>query len=678
MSRIVPLALAALVAAAACARQRAAAPPPAAPAPAPSARTAPPAPPPAPATATAAEPSSEPTVRSRAQVGRDQELAKTAEAVIDTYQNRLFGFGGALTHDGKRIVFGSNRDGSPQLYVGEVRDPAREPLALTRGPERVVGAALSRDGKAVFFTRDRGADEYTRIYRLDLSTGNASELTPDPGIRHDQPVLPLRRPDLLVYSTRTVKSPATTVVVQPATGGPARKVYEDPAPTFVVDASPDGGRALLLRMRSASDLTLLELDLAKGSARRLHPTEGKKEALFAAAYSADGKTIYLSTDLGGERTALLGLDARSGKVRARWTPDPATAMVDALVVSPKGDLVAARVNAGNRNELRLLDARTLAARPRTKLPLGSLDVGEFTSDGKLLAVSLSTPDQPGEPYAVDARTGAARMLRDDTRRGTTTPVDVVLTEVPAFDGKPIPIHAYLPKDRGNGILPVIAWFHGGPSGSSEIRWSMWSQFFLARGFAWVEPNIRGSTGFGRAWEMADNREKRGDVLKDMESVNRWIRAQPWTDQKRIVLFGGSYGGWIVLMGLTRQPDLWNVGVDLVGVADLATLLASTDQAIRAVFVDEFGDLERDRELLAAWSPLQDADRIRAPLFVYQGANDPRVLRSESDAIVKALRRNGRPVEYMIAADEGHSLDRRENQIEFFARSARFLEEHLSY
>jgi prolyl oligopeptidase PreP (S9A serine peptidase family) len=162
----------------------------------------------------------------------------------------------------------------------------------------------------------------------------------------------------------------------------------------------------------------------------------------------------------------------------------------------------------------------------------------------------------------------------------------------------------------------------------------------------------------------------------VETVNRWIRAQPWADADRIVLFGGSYGGWIVLMGLTRQQPLWKVGVDLVGVADLATLLASTDQVIRAVFVDEFGDLETDRELLAEWSPLKDAGRITAPLFVYQGENDPRVRRSESDSIVKAVRRNGRPVEYMIAKDEGHSLDRRENQIEFFSRTARFLEEHL--
>jgi dipeptidyl aminopeptidase/acylaminoacyl peptidase len=464
--------------------------------------------------------------------------------------------------------------------------------------------------------------------------------------------------------------------VQPIAGGPPRKVREEQAPAFLADAAPDASRALLLRVRSASEGALFELDLASGAARRLHPAEGRKEAIAAARYSADGTTVFLTTDQGGETTALLAVDAATGKVRARWSPDPASATVDALEPSPRGDLLAVRVNAGNRNELRLLDAGTLAERGRPALPLGVFDLGEFAPDGLSLVVSLSTPDRPGEPFAVDVRTGAARALRDDPRPGVRTAADVLLASPSAFDGSPIPIHAYLPKDRAARRLPVVAWFHGGPSASSQVRWSRWAQFFLSLGYAWVEPNVRGSTGFGRAWEMADDRERRGDVLRDMETVNAWIRAQPWADPERIVLVGGSYGGWIVLTGLSRQPALWRVGVDLVGVADLRTLLRSTDQLIRAVFVDEFGDLERDADLLAAWSPLKDADRITAPLFVYQGANDPRVLRSESDAIVAALRRNGRPVEYMVAPDEGHSLDRRANQIEFFSRAARFLEEHL--
>jgi dipeptidyl aminopeptidase/acylaminoacyl peptidase len=620
-----------------------------------------------------------PTERTPAEQQRDAELAQRAAAVVDAFQNRIFGFGGLLSHDGKRVIFGSNREGSPQLYVGDVASPSAPPRRLTPGAERVQTATLSRDGKWVLFTRDRGADENSHIYRVPLDGGEPVDLTPGEGVRFDPPVLPLQRPDLMVFGKRSVKSPASTILVEPIAGGEPRTVYEDPAPTFLSDASPDGSRALALRAVSASELVLLEIDVAKpGAARRVWPAEGRKEAIAFAVYATDGRTAFVATDQGGEEFAVLAVDLKSLQVKARWTPDPATALVDQMVVAPAGDVIAVRVNAGNREELRLLETATLRQRAKVDVPLGSGDVGEFTPDGRSLAVAMSTPDSPGEPYVVDAATGKARRVRADERKGGSAlaQVETSITSIPAFDGKPIPVHTYLPKGRAGQKLPVIVEFHGGPSASSVVGWKTRAQFFVGQGYAWVEPNMRGSTGFGRAWEMADNREKRGDVLKDMASVNAWVKAQPWADANRVVLFGGSYGGWVVLEGLTRQQRLWNVGIDLVGVADLRTLLRSTDQLIRAVFVDEFGDLEKDEALLAEWSPLRDADKIAVPLFVYQGQNDPRVPRAESDAIVRALRGRNVPVEYMIAANEGHSLDRRENQIEFFARSARFLEEHL--
>jgi dipeptidyl aminopeptidase/acylaminoacyl peptidase len=649
-------------------------PPPAA-SPVPRAETPPPAAT-APGTAGATAERAEPTTRTEAQLAKDATLAVEAAAVYDAFSNRIGGFAGQLTPDGRRLLFGSTRDGSPQLYLGEVARPSAPPVAVTRGPERVEWAALTRDGGAVLFTRDRGADENSRIYRVSLDGSGLTELTPEEGVRHDPPVLPLRRPDLMVYSKRKVTSPASTIVAQAVSGGAARTVYEDPAPVWPIDATPEGDRVLALRLVSPAESVLLELDL-RGGARRVHPPEGKKELVAAAAYSADGERIFLATDGGGEVSALLALD-RSGKTLARWQPDPSTAMIDQLVVSPRGDLVAVRIDAGNRTDLRLLDAKTLRERTRPNVPLGTALIGEFTPDGERLTASLSLPDRPGDPFAVDLATGRLTPLREDARPGLAglARVETSLATLPAFDGKVIPTNVYLPADRGGRRLPVVVHFHGGPSGSSRFGWNPWARFYAGRGYAWVEPNVRGSTGFGRAYELADNREKRGDVLRDMESVNAWVRAQPWADPDRVVIFGGSYGGWVVLMGLTRQQALWSAGVDLVGVADLRTLLRSTDQAIRAVFVDEFGDLEEDEALLAAYSPLPYAAAIERPLFVYQGANDPRVPRAESDAIVNALRRRGVPVEYMIAPDEGHSLDRRENVVEFLSRTARFLEEQL--
>jgi dipeptidyl aminopeptidase/acylaminoacyl peptidase len=258
---------------------------------------------------------------------------------------------------------------------------------------------------------------------------------------------------------------------------------------------------------------------------------------------------------------------------------------------------------------------------------------------------------------------------------TLPALSVSIEKVAAHDGLVIPVNLYLPRAAAGQRLPVLAFFHGGPSSSYAVRWHPFARFFTALGYAVAEPNIRGSTGFGRAYEMADNREKRGDALKDMATVNAWLKAQPWCDPARVIVMGGSYGGYLTLMAVTRQPTLWRVGVDIYGIADLKTFLRSTDQAIRAGFVDEFGDLEKDAALLDEYSPSRDYDKIASPLFVYAGQNDPRVPRSESDQIVVALRRRGIPVEYMVAANEGHSIDRRENKVEFMTRLARFLADH---
>jgi dipeptidyl aminopeptidase/acylaminoacyl peptidase len=177
--------------------------------------------------------------------------------------------------------------------------------------------------------------------------------------------------------------------------------------------------------------------------------------------------------------------------------------------------------------------------------------------------------------------------------------------------------------------------------------------------------------------MADNGPKRLDAFRDIETTARWAAAQAWADPARMVVFGGSYGGYTVLIALERWPDVWRAGVDLFGVANMTTFLRSTSGLIREIFKLEFGDVDKDAAFLATISPIEQVDKIVDPVFVYAGANDPRVPRPESDQIVTALRAHRVPVEYMVADDEGHSLSRRENQIAFYSRAAAFLEKQLA-
>jgi dipeptidyl aminopeptidase/acylaminoacyl peptidase len=444
----------------------------------------------------------------------------------------------------------------------------------------------------------------------------------------------------------------------------------------LLDVSGDGARALMGAFRSDDDIVLSEVDVATGHARQVFPAAGSHAGMYAAVYSADATRLFVSTDR-DERVVLLELDVATGRELASYRDAIATSPI-AMLAAPSGDVVAVGVDAGTHGEIRILDAQTLTLRHTVTVPLGEIFLGAFRPDGRAFSFSFSRPEQPDDPYAVDVATGTITPLRVDARAGIAQlpPIGVTIETTKAFDGLTIPINVYLPPHPTGARLPVIASFHGGPSASSAIHWSPSTRFYTSLGYAVIEPNVRGSTGFGRAYEMADNREKRADWLRDLATVNTWVKTQPWCDRDRVTISGGSYGGYTTLMALTRQPTAWRAGIDAFGPANLRTFLLTTDAAIRSGFIPEFGDVDKDAALLEQFSPMRDVDKIVRPLFVYAGQNDPRVPRSESDAIVGALRARHIPVEYMIAPNEGHSVDRAETRIQLLARISRFLEDAL--
>jgi dipeptidyl aminopeptidase/acylaminoacyl peptidase len=633
------------------------------------------------ASAQRAIPPAEPTVLTAEQLQRDRDRVALAESIVDAYPNWNGFFSSLVANwspDGKHIVFGSLRDGLPEIYVGEVAKPSAAPRQITRGPDRAIWGRYSVDGRKIIFLRDTNGDENHHIWSMNVDGGRVRDLTAGETLHRDEPVLPRKRPSMMLYSASRTTSPSSMLFAQSLTGGEPKLIYTNPSPGGLSDVSPEGTRALFVEWHSSDDLVLLEVAVNSGAARRVYPAAGKKAAIFSANYSADGGRIYVATDDGVESSILVAFDARTNRELARYVNDaPPTAPMSALV-SPAGDRVVVRVDAGNHGEVRILNAKTLALQRRLSVPLGDVSVGAFRNDGRAFSILISQPGQPADIYEVDAENGRLSPLRRDRRPGLDSlpAVDATIETVTAFDGLIIPINVYLPKAR-TSRLPTIVIFHGGPATSYAVRWNPYARFFLALGYAVLEPNVRGSSGFGRAYEMADNREKRGDWLRDLEAVNAWTKSKAWCDPQRVVVWGQSYGGYTTLMALTRQPLLWRAGVDLYGVADLKQFLLTTDAAIRAGFVAEFGDVDKDGPLLDEFSPMRDRDKIVAPLFVYAGAHDPRVPRSESDAIVRALRERNVPVEYMVAENEGHTVDRRETKIELLTRTARFLEDALN-
>jgi dipeptidyl aminopeptidase/acylaminoacyl peptidase len=621
-----------------------------------------------------------PDAPAAADAARIAELSAQARPIVEAYIDTE----PAFTADGTKVAFVSNRDGLPQLYLADPARPDAPPTRLTRTTERVTGPQPLADG-SILYRSDRGADENWSIFKVGLDGKDPVDLTPGEKLQRDVPMVPASAAGTMYFSARKMAEPASALYAQGlAEGAKARRLYGETVPGFLEDVSADGRQALWLRFLSFSESYVLLVDLASGSARVLHPAEGKKARVTGAAFGADGKKVFIAgDDADGTRNVVLAIDPTSGKEVGRYVEKrPATGLVVGICPSPSGDRVLASVAAGDHYELRLLDGGTLRASRPVKMPIGSGSPGAcpqtFSPDGKRMLVAWSTPQAPYDLMAVDTKSGRVAPLLEQSRVGLTG-LPAIMTSVVqtrAFDGGRIPMLVHRPRGV-SGKLPVIVSYHGGPAGVSTARWSAQIRFFTSLGYAYVEPNVRGSTGYGRAFEEADNGPRRLDAFKDIESSARWVASQPWADKDRLVVFGGSYGGYTTLIALTRQPDLWRAGVNLFGVADVRTLLKTTTGVIRDLFKLEFGELGKDDAFLASISPIVDADKIVDPLFVFAGANDPRVPRSESDMVVAAARKKGVPVEYMVKNNEGHSLARKENQIEFYSRAARFLEKHLA-
>ncbi|HEX4420015.1 MAG TPA: prolyl oligopeptidase family serine peptidase [Kofleriaceae bacterium] len=620
-----------------------------------------------------------PTSPDPRQAARDTALAALAAPFVDAFSNT----GPALAPDG-RVVFVSSRDGLPQLYVGDAAHPDQPPHRLPGPAERMFAPRILPDGVRLVFVSDVGSDQKFHIFRVGLDGSGLTDLTPADGLLRSPPHV-AKRTGALIYTAHTLDDQSTRVMVQPP-DGPPREVYRDPKVGTIAGVTDDGARALYLRWLSDSDQVLVTLDLATGAQTQLFPAAGQVTRIGDAGFTPDGAHVITATEARDRPLRVVVLDAATGAEQARYDEATArTAALDQIAISPAGDRVVLELDAGDHSELRMLDPHDLHLLPVPQLPLAEVTLGDFDPSGGRLAVTIHSPAGPGDIAALDVASGQLVALRNEQRSGLEAPPRATIEHVRAFDGLSIPVNVYLPNPATRAPnssagpparLPTLVLVHGGPSGNAKIGWSPTIGFWSAMGFAVIAPNIRGSSGFGMAYEEADDREHRVDALRDMESVNRWARAQPWCDGDRLVIGGISYGGYMTLLALGHQPALWRAGIDGSGMSNLRTMEQLEDQLIRSFDDTEFGVLGKDDALLIAWSPITAVDHIVAPVFVYQGVRDPVTPQHEADQIVAALRNRRIPVEYMLLGNEGHGLTRRENLIAYFARSYRFLSEHM--
>ncbi|MGH8051420.1 MAG: S9 family peptidase [Arenimonas sp.] len=601
-------------------------------------------------------------------------IRERAAKIVDAYSES----DGVFSHDGRHVVFSSNRDGLDSLYVADLQDSGHKqpPRKLVDWPGRMSAPLLTWDDQSVIFASDEGGNEQTHFYRVPLAGGQVENLTPA-ALRRDSPLVPELDSNHLFYSGRALDQAQTNIYktnhLVPAS---EHVVYRDQGTGFLSDVSRDGRHALFIRYNTHQDQQLLTVDLNSGVARLLYPKTAQA-SIQNATFAPDGRRVYLQTDAGTESALVLSLAASDGVELARYVEKkPATASGTGLAVDRHGINIAVAFQAGNRSEIRLLDAKTLALRSNVRLPLGDGGVNGFSDNGKHLIAHWSTPDHPTSLYSIASSTGKSETLLASSQLANELPAITTSNHfISSFDGMPIPVNVYRPKRAGR--VPVIVHLHGGPAGNSSANWSAQARFFLSEGYAWVEPNIRGSSGFGRSFEAADNGAKRFDSFRDIDAVRHWLSDQGWADSNKLIVLGESFGGFLVLHEVTVNPTAWRAGVDQYGISDFLSFMDSTTGLVRQNYLHELGDPNADRELLVRLSPLAAVNRIASPLLVYAGENDPRVPRAQSDAIVDALRKRGVPVQYMLGKEEGHGVRNRDNRIQLLLRTAKFLEQAIS-
>ena len=593
------------------------------------------------------------------------------------YQNSRSALLAGWTADGQ-ITISTRFGNTNQLHL--VSQPMGDRRQITFFDEPVTSADWSPTGarKGVIYTRDSGGDENFQLEYLDPAMASQLRLTDGTG-RAGTGVWSEDGTRYAFPWTRRNGVNSDIYLDDPLDRMQPQMVYEAQDPGWDVgDWSPDGKSLVLGRFISVNETYLYVYDLESRKLTEIEPSK-QKAGRDGGVFSRDGKSVYFMSDLGSEFLTLRRADIATGKVtplsaHVNWD-------VDDLALSRDGRYLAYVVNEDGANRLAILDLASGKELAAPELPFGVIGSIDFDVPGERLAFSLQTPAQPYDVWVY----GLADRKLERWTQSEIGPLDAKrfvapeLVRYPTFDkvgGKAREIPAWVYKPAGAGPHPVLINIHGGPEGQSQPTFSISvQQWAVELGYAVIAPNVRGSTGYGKTYVALDNGMKREDSVKDIGALLDWIATQPDLDARRVVVIGGSYGGYMVLASMTHYNDRLRGAIDIVGISNFVTFLESTAGYRRDLRRPEYGD-ERDpkmREFLQKISPLNNADKINKPMLIVQGQNDPRVPYTEAEQMVAKIRANGGEVWYLVGLNEGHGFAKRDNIDYYQWAVAMFLE-----
>lgn len=600
-------------------------------------------------------------------------------------------------HPTQREMLVSHRKaGANTAQIFRVTSPLGDGEQLTDGVDPVTRATYEpRAGNYIVFERATGGNEVGQIYRLALNLPGAQPvLLTSPDERHAINTW-LRKSGQLVYSAvpidRTAqggtRSKITTTLwlMDPAKPEGRRKLAElDGGGWSAGRPSPDERLISLTRYLSANESQIWLLDLASGVAKQVAPAVGSQEAKATyapAGWTPDGRALWMASDRSGEFRELMKLDlsgpnpGRIDRVSSHIPWD-----VSGVTLTDDGTRLAAQFNVDGRDELHFFDAATGKEVPApAALPSGNVGGAAYHHGRSELAFSISNAQGPSQIYALGSDGKVQQWTRAAAAPGMDTSgfSEQKIVRWKSFDGTTISGLLTAPPKKFAGKRPVLISIHGGPESQATVGFLGRNAYFVQElGMALIQPNVRGSSGYGKSFLAMDNGFKREDSVKDIGALLDWIATQPDLDASRVLVTGGSYGGYMTLAVSTNYADRIAGAIDVVGISHFVTFLNNTESYRRDLRRVEYGD-ERDPAMkahLEKISPLTNVSKIKKPLFVVQGKNDPRVPYTEAEQIVAKVREGGTPVWYLRAENEGHGFQKKENQDYQFYATVLFMQQ----
>jgi len=597
------------------------------------------------------------------------ELARRIQSLMDVRAPGI----GRLSPDGRSMYFSWTITGINQIW--RIDGPRHFPQQMTGGDDSTGLAAITPDGRTLIVQRDRKGEENPGLYVQSAAGGPLEGIQHVPGVQtHFEAVSSDSRQ---VYFTSNDRKPDAYVVYRyDLTTRKKQVAFEKQEGLWHVSDIRDDGRLLLRKETGSLTAEYYEWDEAKQALTPLLGI-GESEEYDARFGAREGELVVLTNKLGEYRRLY---DWTGGTLRP--IGEDLKFDVEGFDIDKKRTRILYAVNENGFTRPRALDAKTLRPIKLPALPdADHVFFGPTTPDARFTTVGVDDGRRPMQGYVLDWTTGhlEAWHAPSTPEIDTSKFARARLESYAARDGTSIPVLVRRPETCASEPCPVVVSFHGGPEGQARPGFSVGAQMFVYAGFVFVEPNVRGSDGYGKTWLHADDGPKRLDVITDIEDAAKWARSRFAAGGKppRVGAYGGSYGGYSVLMAMTRFAGAFDAGVDVVGISDLRTFLRNTAPYRRLLRISEYGDPERDADALEKLSPMTYIDRAKAPLLVLQGATDPRVPAGEAIQIHDALEARGVPCDLMIFPDEGHGAQKRENRVLMLGHSIAFLKEHLA-